>query len=186
MEFKTIYADPPWEFNDKLDDSRKKPYMTLPVDELCRLPVWSICSDDSHLYLWCPATLIDEGIKVMREWGFDFKTIIIWLKRTANWKIWFGMGHYFRNCLEFCLFGVRGKLKTLTNNTRNLIEGKKPMRHHSAKLDEMYELIEKNSPGPYLEMFATIERENWTSWGFEIDQKDIRSHFKFFADNGIL
>jgi N6-adenosine-specific RNA methylase IME4 len=186
MKYKTVYADPPWEFEDLLDDTRKKPYRTLGVDELCNLPVHQVVEDKSHLYLWVPTTMIEDGLRVMRAWGFDYKTIIVWVKRTANWKIWFGLGHYFRNSVELCLFGVRGKLKTLSNNTRNIFDARKPGRHHSAKPDMMYDIIENNSPPPYLEMFATIEMPGWKAWGNEMNGLDIRSKFKYFSENDIL
>lgn len=33
----------------------------------------------------------------------------------------------------------------------------------------MYEVIERVSPGPYLELFARRHRHGWDSWGNEID-----------------
>ncbi len=176
MKFKTIYADPPWEFNDKLDKTRKKPYKTLTVNDLKKIPMYEISEIQSHLYLWCPTTLIDIGLEIMKSWDFDYKTIIVWEKLTKHNKKWFGMGHYFRGTLEICLFGTRGNLKTNTNNTRNSFEAKKPDRHHSAKPDEMYEIIEANSPDPYLELFATKRRNGWFQVGYELDGKDIMDY----------
>ena len=178
MKFKTILADPPWNFDDKLDKTRRLPYNVINFEDLKRLPVRTISDEECHLYLWCPATLLPEGIILMRSWGFLYKTIIPWLKRTKNGKIWFGMGHYFRNCYEFLLFGVRGKEKTRTRSTRNHIDEKKPDRHHSAKPDKAYKIIELNSHPPYLELFATIHRKGWTSWGWELQKHDIRLNFR--------
>lgn len=178
ISYRTVYADPPWRFNDKLDDSRKKPYATMTVKELCELPVKNIVDKKAHLYLWVASAFLEEGLKIIKAWGFDYKCHIVWLKRTKNGKIWFGMGHYFRHCNELCLFATRGNLKTMTNNTRNYIDAKKPERHHAAKPDIMYELIEKNSPPPYLEMFATQTRNGWTSMGYEIGGIDIRKKLK--------
>lgn len=172
--YKTILCDPPWKFNDRLDKTRTLPYNILTLFDLSLLRIWDIVDEEAHLYLWCPATLIDEGIDVIRTWGFDYKTFIVWEKLTKNRKKWFGMGHYFRNCLEVCLFGTKNNLKTRTNNTRNSFEAIKPSRHHSAKPDEMYEIIEANSCPPYLELFATKKRDGWDSLGYEIDGKDIR------------
>ena len=181
MKFKSILADPPWEFNDKLDKTRTLPYKVLTIEDLCDLPIKEIVDNEAHLYLWCPTTMIlDYGKKVIKSWGFDYKTIIIWQKLTKHYKKWFGMGHYFRNSIEVCLFGTKGNMKTLTNNTRNSFEAVKPDRHHSAKPDEMYDIIESNSEAPYLELFATIERKNWTSLGFEVTGNDILEDIKTF------
>jgi len=178
MRYKTVYADPPWEFNDVLDKTRRKPYQTLHIGELKRLPVGALVEEKAHLYLWCPATLIQHGLDCVRAWGFDYKTIIVWEKLTKHGKKHFGMGRYFRNTLEVCLFGARGNMHTKTHNTRNSFEAIKPDRHHSAKPEEMYELIEANSEPPYIELFATVKRKGWISWGWEIDQKDIRQKFR--------
>jgi len=180
LPYRTVLADPPWDFNDKLDKTRRKPYPTLTLVEIEDLKVEDLVGKQAHLYLWCPGTLLDEGIQVVKDWGFDYKQIIPWLKRTKNGKIHFGMGHYYRNCFEFLLFGTRGNMKLKTNNTRNFIDAVKPDRHHSAKPDEAYEVIEKNSEPPYIELFATSVRKGWSAWGWEIDHMDIRQHFLLF------
>lgn len=41
-------------------------------------------------------------------------------------------------------------------------------QEHSRKPDEMYEIIESCSPGPYVELFARERRKGWTQWGDEI------------------
>ena len=41
-------------------------------------------------------------------------------------------------------------------------------REHSRKPDELYDIIEACSPGPYLEMFARYSRQGWEQWGNEI------------------
>jgi N6-adenosine-specific RNA methylase IME4 len=58
-------------------------------------------------------------------------------------------------------------MRTLAPGRRqvNIISTRK--REHSRKPDEQYDLIERCSPGPFLEMFARHGRENWTSWGNE-------------------
>ncbi len=67
------------------------------------------------------------------------------------------------------LFGVRGKLRTLQTgrSQENIIRTRK--REHSRKPDELYDIIEACSPGPYLELFARGERENWKQWGNEVE-----------------
>lgn len=103
----------------------------------------------------------------MEAWGFQYKTNIVWEKiRNDGGPDGRGVGFYFRNVTELLLFGVRGShMRTLApgRSQVNLIRSKK--REHSRKPDEMIELIEKCSPGPYLELFARGQREGWTLWG---------------------
>lgn len=172
MRFKTLYADPPWHFNDQLDPTRRKPYDTLSIKDLMILKIKFLMEKDAHLYLWSTSSHIHEALHLMKAWGFDYKTIIPWVKYTKNGKPHFGMGHYFRATHELCLFGVKGKLNTLTNNTRNILHAKAPARH-SAKPVEMYELIEANSPPNYLELFSRNKREDWVMLGDEFEGEDI-------------
>jgi N6-adenosine-specific RNA methylase IME4 len=78
-----------------------------------------------------------------------------------------GVGFYFRNVTEIVLFGVRGSMRTLQPGRRqvNLLFTRK--REHSRKPDEIYDLIESCSPGPYLELFARFRRPGWDQWGNE-------------------
>jgi len=173
MKFKTLYADPPWHFNDRLDPTRRKPYDTLSIDDLMKLKIKFLIEKDAHFYLWSTSSHIHEALHLMEAWGFDYKTIIPWVKYTKNGKPHFGMGHYFRATHELCLFGVKGKLGTLTNNTRNILHAKAPSRH-SAKPEEMYDLIEANSPPNYLELFSRNKRNGWVMLGDEFEGEDIK------------
>lgn len=47
----------------------------------------------------------------------------------------------------------------------NLLATRK--REHSRKPDEIYDIIEDCSPGPYLELFARFPRKGWSQWGNE-------------------
>ena len=111
--------------------------------------------------------LLPEGLEVMRDWGFQYKTNIIWEKvRKDGGPDGRGVGFYFRNVTEVLLFGVKGApFRTLSpaRTQVNLIRAQK--REHSRKPDEAVKLIEACSPGPYLELFARGEREGWTLWG---------------------
>jgi len=167
-KYKTIYADPPWCFRDKLDDSRKKPYPEMSIEKIKALPVKEIVANEAHCYLWVTHSHLKEGLEVLDTWGFEYKTVIVWHKKTKTGKDWFGMGHYFREARELCLFGVRGKLLTRTRNTRDIFEDIVPPLH-SAKPDKMYEIIEANSYPPYLELFARKKRRGWDVWGNEVE-----------------
>lgn len=172
QKFKTILADPPWQFQNRTgkvapEHKRLNRYPTMKLEEIKSLPVAEVADENSHLYLWVPNALLIEGLSVMEAWGFQYKTNIVWEKiRNDGGPDGRGVGFYFRNVTELLLFGVRGShMRTLApgRSQVNLIRSKK--REHSRKPDEMIELIEKCSPGPYLELFARGQREGWTLWG---------------------
>ena len=171
-KFKTILADPPWQFQNKTgkvapEHKRLSRYSTLKLDDIKSLPVEAAADDNAHLYLWVPNALLPEGLAVMQAWGFRYKANIVWQKvRKDGGPDGRGVGFYFRNVTELLLFGVRGK------NVRTLQPGRTQVntiatrkREHSRKPDEQYPLITSCSSGPFLEMFARGERPGWTIWG---------------------
>jgi N6-adenosine-specific RNA methylase IME4 len=174
--FATVLADPPWQFQNKTgkvspEHKRLRRYRTMSCDEICAMPVAAHAADKSHLYLWCPNALLEDGLAVMKAWGFQYKTNIVWYKiRRDGGPDGRGVGFYFRNVTELLLFGVRGRLRTLQPGRTqvNLLNTRK--QEHSRKPDEFYQLIESCSPGPYLELFARARREGWTQWGDEVDK----------------
>jgi N6-adenosine-specific RNA methylase IME4 len=173
QQFGTILADPPWRFTNRTgkvapEHRRLSRYDTMTWKEIAALPVADLAAEQSHCYLWSPNTLVPDALRVMEEWGFEYKTMIVWYKvRKDGGPDGRGVGFYFRNVTETVLFGIRGGLRTLAPGRRqvNLIATRK--REHSRKPDELYPIIEACSPGPYLELFARYPRDGWTAWGDE-------------------
>jgi len=171
-KFSTILADPPWRFSNRTgkmapEHRRLSRYSTMSLDDIKELPVSQIVEEPAHLYLWIPNALIAEGLEVMERWGFKYKTNIIWHKiRKDGGPDRRGVGFYFRNVTEIVLFGVRGKnARTLQpgRTQPNIITSRK--REHSRKPDELYDIIEGCSWGPFLELFARGKRIGWNVWG---------------------
>ena len=84
-KFKTILADPPWQFQNRTgkvapEHKRLNRYGTLTLDDIKALPVAEAAADTAHLYLWVPNALLPEGLSVMQAWGFQYKSNIIWQK----------------------------------------------------------------------------------------------------------
>lgn len=173
--FGTVLADPPWRFANRTgkmapEHKRLSRYSTMTHQEIMELPVPRLVKPQSHLYLWVPNALILEGLEVMKRWGFTYKTNLVWFKvRKDGGPDGRGVGFYFRNVTELVLFGVRGSLRTLAPGRRqvNLLSTRK--REHSRKPDELFGVIEKCSPGPFLELFARHRRKGWTPWGNEVE-----------------
>lgn len=174
--FATVLADPPWQFVNRTgkvapEHRRLNRYDTLTLHQICAIPVKEVLAPTAHLYLWVPNALLPDGLRVLQEWGFEYKSNIIWHKlRKDGGSDGRGVGFYFRNVTEILLFGVRGKKARTLQPGRtqvNYIGTRK--REHSRKPDEQYSLIEGCSPGPRLEMFSRGVRPGWTVWGNQAD-----------------
>jgi N6-adenosine-specific RNA methylase IME4 len=175
--YHTILADPPWQFQNRTgkmapEHRRLNRYGTMDLEAIKALPVADFADEPAHLYLWVPNALLPEGLEVMRAWGFDYKSNLIWYKtRKDGGPDGRGVGFYFRNVTEIILFGVRGKkARTLQPGRTQVNVIAKQKREHSRKPDEAYELIEACSPGPFLEMFARGSRPGWSTWGNQADE----------------
>jgi len=171
--FSTILADPPWQFQNRTgkiapEHRRLLRYPTMELQEIFDLPVARLAAAQSHLYLWTPNALLMEGLKVMKAWGFTYKSNIVWFKiRKDGGPDGRGVGFYFRNVTELVLFGVRGSMRTLKPGRTQVNTLATRKREHSRKPDEIYDIIEACSPGPYLELFARFRRKGWAQWGNE-------------------
>ena len=171
-KFATILADPPWRFQNRTgkmapEHRRLSRYETMELPDIMALPVADVAANPAHLYLWVPNALLPDGLAVMKAWGFEYKSNLVWHKvRKDGGSDGRGVGFYFRNVTELCLFGIRGKnARTLAPGRRqvNLLGTRK--REHSRKPDEMYDIIEACSGGPRLELFGRGGRKGWTTWG---------------------
>lgn len=176
QKFATIYADPPWRFQNRTgkvapEHKRLNRYETMDLEAIKAMPVSQIAADKSHLYLWVPNALLPDGLEVMKAWGFEYKGNIVWEKvRKDGQPDGRGVGFYFRNVTEILLFGIRGDNNRTLAPARsqvNLIRTMK--REHSRKPDEIIPIIERCSPGPFIELFARGDREGWAMWGNQAD-----------------
>jgi N6-adenosine-specific RNA methylase IME4 len=173
--FSTILIDPPWRFINRTgkvapEHRRLHRYETMSFEEIGKLPVAKHAKEKTHLYMWCPNALLPEGLAIMKEWGFKYKTNIVWYKiRKDGGPDGRGVGFYFRNVTELLLFGIRGSMRTLAPGRRqvNIIRTRK--EEHSKKPHESYHLIEQCSPGPFLELFARERVKGWYQWGDQVD-----------------
>lgn len=203
-KYKTIYADPPWDESGggKICRGAQGHYGLMKQKDLLALSseVKRITAPAAHLYLWVTNTFLEDGLDLMKAWGFEYKTNIAWVKDN------FGIGQYFRGQHELCLFGCKGVLPYKTG-TRPMTEkeisldiragdegfgGKgvngdgtvtqrlqgrtmftAPRMEHSAKPLEMRTMIEKVSYGPRLELFGRLNVPmDWDAIGNELEEPE--------------
>lgn len=171
MRYGCIIADPPWAFRLYSDaGDRKSPqhyYDCMDAAAIWDLPVSQLAAPDCALFMWATAPMIRDALNVMRSWGFTYKTMGAWAKRSKADKAWaFGTGYCFRSAAEFFLLGTIGKPKVMSRSVRNLIVA--PVREHSRKLDQLHGMAESLYAGPYAELFAREARQGWDCWGNEV------------------
>ena len=193
-KYKTLYLDPPWNETGggKIRRGADRHYDLMKTKDIIALPIPSICEENCHLYLWVTNNFLEDGLEVMKAWGFIYKNKVEWIKGEKRQDLFFfqnfGLGQYFRGITETCLFGVKGTLPY------KIIDGKRcqgktafvaPRREHSRKPDEMRKMIELVSYEPYCEIFAREEHPNWDCIGNEVGkfvadpepiQDDLLSH----------
>ena len=166
-KFRTIVADPPWQKNQSAGGSYGgaiKYYDLMSLERVKDMPVAKLADDNAHLYLWVTNSNIDEGLEVVKAWGFRYITMFHWIKPKL------GVGNYLRNASETCIFAVRGKLQPKCRNQINWLIGYPTA--HSEKPREFISIVERVSPGPYLELFCRkrpASTERWYCWGNETE-----------------
>lgn len=171
-----ILADPPWLFTNYSEKGEAKNplsnYECMHLDDIAALPVQHLAKPDCAMLMWATAPMLPEALDLMGRWGFTFKSAGAWAKQSSTGKKWaFGTGYCFRSAAEFILLGTMGKPKIRSRSVRNLIVA--PVREHSRKPDEQYEMAEALFAGPYLELFSRTRRPGWSHWGNEVGKFEM-------------
>lgn len=162
--FGTIYADPPWAYdNQASENATSRHYENMSIEEISSLPIKKLTNDKAHLHLWTTNNFVFECPEIIEAWGFEYKSILVWIKNGL------GMGNYWRVTHEFLVTSVKGSQTFLEHNHKSWIELRRG--RHSSKPEEIVDKIEKVSPSPYLELFGRRERKNWTVWGNQIPKQ---------------
>jgi N6-adenosine-specific RNA methylase IME4 len=189
MKFRTILADPPWRYpiyNPASSSSAPEHhYATMTTLAMEALPVASIAADDSTLLLWCTWPMLQDGLRLVNAWGFEYVSGLPWIKRDNAGKPRFGNGKHFRGCSEMILIGKRGVGSRRMNIKVpvGIIEAKRG--RHSEKPAEQYDIGERYE-GPRIELFSRLSRAGWVCLGNEIDGLDIRSALTALQDQPAL
>jgi len=160
-KYRVIYADPPWSYNDKQDSYKLggavKYYDTMPLEEICALPIPA--DKSSVLFLWTTSPLLEDSFKVINAWGFKYKSSFIWDKVSHS------MGHYNSVRHEFLLIATKG---SCTPDVKKLYDSVVSIERteHSKKPKEFRDMIDTLYPvGNRIELFAREAADGWDVWG---------------------
>jgi N6-adenosine-specific RNA methylase IME4 len=120
---------------------------------------------NAHLHLWTTNGMLRDAFDVLDAWGFTFKSCLVWIKGDI------GMGNYGRVSHEYLLLGVRGNLTFRDRTLPSWIKADRTI--HSRKPAVVRTLIERASPGPYLELYGREELHDsaWTVYGNQVERR---------------
>jgi N6-adenosine-specific RNA methylase IME4 len=163
-KYPVIYADPPWRYENPpmgaTSRSIENHYPTMTIEEICAMPVSSIAADDCILYLWATAPKLIECMEVIKAWGFDYRTNMVWVKDKI------GMGYHARSQHELLLIAKRGNMPPPEAGQQPSSVIFADRTEHSAKPQVFYDIIEKNYPGVgKIELFCRSPQPGWDVWG---------------------
>ena len=172
-KYNIIYADPPCKYKTWRDckGTAEKHYHTMNIEDIVNMKdtIKNISNKDCILFLWVTFPCLLEGLRVMKEWGFKYKTCgFNWIKRNKKSDTWFfGMGHWTRANSEICLIGTRGTIKRKSNKVFQIVDTH--IEEHSKKPEVVRErIIELVGDLPRIELFARQTADGWDSWGNEV------------------
>ena len=187
-KYSVIHADPAWEqkagrpigkyemkdgrqaFPQGASNSaRDTSFPSMSVAEIKALDVQGVSADDCVLYLWATNKYLPAAFEVVKAWGFQYSTTLVWAKNMMGG----GLGGTFKINTEYLIFATKGSVKALKTtagtwfNVKRTYENGAPK--HSKKPDFFYDLIGQTSAGAKIDLFARDKREGWDSWGNEIE-----------------
>jgi N6-adenosine-specific RNA methylase IME4 len=161
-KFPVVYADPPWRYEHVVTESRaiENQYPTMSLNDICALPVGRTITDDAILFLWATSPKLEEAMRVVKSWSFEYRTNIVWDKCKI------GMGYYARQQHELLLIATRGSMPAPAPDDIISSVVRIPRNGHSSKPLEFYNLIERMYPSlPKLELFCRSPQSGWSVWG---------------------
>lgn len=172
-KYHIIYADPPWSYRDKALAGNRGAgckYQVQSQEWLKALNINEITDSNCILFLWVTMPKLNEVFDLIKEWGFEYKTVAFtWVKRNKKTPTWFwGMGRWTRANAELCLLATKGKPKRIKAGVHSIIDS--PVEVHSKKPDVVRKkIVELVGHLPRIELFAREKTEGWDVWGNEVE-----------------
>jgi N6-adenosine-specific RNA methylase IME4 len=170
--YRVIYADYPWNYSDRQRSSQSGQadhYPGMPIEEGIRLPVEAHALPNAVLFFWVTSSFLyyatdpDHGpdaYRLIRAWGFEPKSSIVWDKADHNWGNYVSVRH------EFLIIATRGSCTPDRPTPMfDSVVLERPEPTHSKKPETFRRMIERLYDGPYLELFGRDPVPGWTVFG---------------------
>ena len=171
-KYSIIYADPPWQYSNPKDNDPAMggiTYDTMTIEDICNLPIESICDKDCILFMWVTMPKLKEGLKVIESWGFDYRTCAFtWVKQNPkNDGIYSGLGHWTNGNAELCLLAKRGRPKRVRKDIKQIVLAHRS-RHSEKPAEVRDRIVQLMGDLPRIELFARQYANGWDCWGNEV------------------
>ena len=176
MKYRTIVVDPPWPYDDgwpgwgmTREERSALPYPSMTLTEIGALPVRDLITPEGYVFLWTTNRYLEDAFGVVRGWSLVPRQVLTWCKPPRGK----GPGGMFATTTEFVVLAQRIGPRSHARGQRTLGERidaswfQWPRGEHSAKPEAFLDMVERVSPGPYLELFARRNRLGWDTWGNE-------------------
>lgn len=173
-KYQIIYADPPWQYkvwsNKGHGRSAESHYPTMTKIEIQNLPIPKICENNSVLFLWVTYPCLEEGLELIRAWGFTYKTVAFtWVKQNKKSDSFFmGMGYYTRANAEYCLLATKGKILERKSRAVHSVVCTHIERHSKKPNEVRDRIVQLFGDIPRIELFARQTVDGWDCWGNEV------------------
>jgi len=181
-KYRIVYADPPWYYAGHPQHSEEgveqetildTHYDLMTDDELCELAIKDIVLDNAVLFLWVTSPILERSFKIIKAWGFEYKTSMVWDKILHN------VGYYISVRHEFLLICTKG---TCLPDNKKLFDSvySEERKEHSKKPRYFRDFIDiLYTEGKKVELFAREDliindysemewskiNKIWTFWG---------------------
>lgn len=155
----------------EVDNKRRSalPYRSMSLEDIADLPIKKLAEPDGcHLYLWTTNRYLAPALDICREWGFRYSQTLVWAKKPMG----MGPGGTYVQNAEYIIFARHGTLKANCRIDSVWFNWPRTAKH-SKKPEGFYQMVEKVSPGPCLDMFARKQREGWDVFGDEVERSIV-------------
>jgi len=164
MKFRTLMVDSPWDYkNQGSRAATGNHYRTMPTADIAALPIEKLAADVSQLHLWATEPFLEDAFHIMKAWGFERKSTLVWEKPQL------GLGNYWRVCHEYLLLGTRGGAQFPNGQHAHRSVLRSDRLKHSQKPDVFRQLVEQVGNAPRLELFGRRQVPGWVVWGNEVE-----------------
>jgi N6-adenosine-specific RNA methylase IME4 len=173
-KYRGILIDPPWLLDDS-DNTGKggssaPHYPSMSLLDIERLPIAQVAANEAFVFLWSSAGMLEDAMRILRVWGFPYKTNLTWDKLVGP-----GNGYYYRMIHEHLLLGVApgAPRHFIDRSIESMLRWKRPGKH-SEKPEEVHRVVERAIDGPYVELFARrhVNRPGWDCFGNQLAPRE--------------
>lgn len=173
-QFRVFYVDCPWTYSDYQTGraGAKEHYPGMSVDELMKLPITAHAQKNAVMFFWVTSPMLyyasdpalgPDPYRVLRAWGFEPKTGMVWDKVKHNFGNYVSVRH------EHLIIATRGSCTPdRPTPMPDSVITEQRTDTHSEKPQIFRKVIEKLYDGPYVELFARKPVKGWTTWGNQV------------------